>query len=90
MPKTFSLIGYSTDPVGTRKVRFANFENRVDRLRHVGHTDIEFHKLPRKMTKDKAIDYLGQSTFDRRSHRAIPKSKMATIPLRRKEDLVEA
>ncbi len=57
--KLFTVVGTSTSPDGTNKVRFANdLVSRVKNLTKANHSNIELMELPKPMTKLEALQYL--------------------------------
>ena len=56
--KLFTVAGYSTKD-GKTKARFATDMTRVKTLVKTGHTDIQLQDLPKPMTKEDAIAFIG-------------------------------
>ena len=59
MAKTYSYAGFSVSPQGQKKLRCSNDpEARAGTLKGHSDTDIEWHELPREMTRPEALEYM--------------------------------
>ena len=59
MARVYAFAGFSVSPKGIKKLRCSNDpEGRQGTLKGHNDTDIEWHELPREMTRKEALEYM--------------------------------